>query len=85
MTLFSALHNMKVAVRDRAQTAADRLSSVGETQDVHEQPETSLYVCQSCQVTYISEELASCPKCGDTVDQTPTASELGYDSGNTRY
>lgn len=56
------------------------LSDTPPVQETPDREPTSLYVCESCHITYIDTELRSCPKCGDAVDQTPSASELGYGS-----
>lgn len=43
-------------------------------------PSAALYNCQKCETMYISEEMQSCPECGSTVDQRPSAAELGIRS-----
>jgi rRNA maturation endonuclease Nob1 len=38
---------------------------------------SNLYRCESCNITYISVEMASCSSCGAAVDAIPTERDLG--------
>jgi rubrerythrin len=41
---------------------------------------SSLFQCPSCETVYISEEMQSCPECGERVDHVPDEGELGLDT-----
>lgn len=43
---------------------------------------TTLYSCQDCETTYISEGLQSCPQCDGALDTTPDEYELGIGPGS---
>jgi uncharacterized paraquat-inducible protein A len=54
----------------------------GASDDGHRNPPTSsssttLYSCDDCETTYISEELQTCPRCDEPVESTPDEYELG--------
>lgn len=38
---------------------------------------TRLYVCEACNITYISTEMESCPKCCTELERIPNGKELG--------
>lgn len=38
---------------------------------------TRLYRCEACDITFVSEEMESCPKCCETLEQIPSGKELG--------
>jgi len=38
---------------------------------------TALYACPDCETTYVSEEMASCPECGQPVESVPNERDLG--------
>jgi len=40
---------------------------------------TDLYTCSDCKITYIKNDMVVCPKCGETVEQTPSFADLGID------
>lgn len=80
MTRSNAPTSLRLRVRDWIRTVADRFPAIGNHQDTHERVSPSLYVCPSCDITYIAVDLSSCHKCGGTVDLTPSASELGFES-----
>jgi rubrerythrin len=42
------------------------------------QPDSQLYRCESCDTTYISGTMDTCPQCDTPVETTPTERELGY-------
>ncbi len=46
-------------------------------QESEDEGTTVLYSCNSCDTTYISENMNSCPKCDETVIQVPSERELG--------
>lgn len=85
MTRSNTLKTMSLGIHYWITTVVNGLPFSGDRRspDAHERVSTSLYVCQSCQVTYISAELSSCPQCDNAVEQTPTASELGFDSADS--
>lgn len=39
--------------------------------------ESALYRCDVCDVTYIAAEMDGCPECDGSVEEIPSASELG--------
>ena len=83
MTRSSRSTPLRLRVRNWIQTVADRLPFIGDHQDTNEQVSPSLYVCPSCDITYIATDLSSCHECGGTVAHTPTASELGFGSAGS--
>lgn len=48
--------------------------------ETRETVSTTLYTCTACELTYINTEMDSCPRCQESVDKVPSASELGFDS-----
>lgn len=50
-------------------------ADAGETDDYTS--DASLFRCSHCDVTFISLEMESCPRCSNPVDTTPTEVELG--------
>jgi Zn finger protein HypA/HybF involved in hydrogenase expression len=44
-----------------------------------ERDASSLFECPACETVYISEEMQSCPECGERVDHVPDEGELGLD------
>jgi rubrerythrin len=45
--------------------------------DAEDRPSTELYDCPTCERTYISERMESCPNCGTSVDPIPNEGDLG--------
>jgi hypothetical protein len=41
------------------------------------EPSSRLYRCDACDVTYISETMTECSRCGTAVETTPTEHDLG--------
>lgn len=41
------------------------------------EPSSRLYRCDTCDVTYISETMTECSRCGAAVETTPTEHDLG--------
>jgi len=60
---------------DDADAAATESAKSAESDDYT--PEASLFRCSHCEVTYISLEMESCPRCSNPVNTTPTEVELG--------
>jgi hypothetical protein len=54
-----------------------------ESEDKTQVPESdkkhssNLYTCSNCEETYIMNDIEFCPKCGESVEPTPSFSELG--------
>ena len=63
---------MSIVTRVRNVMPIDR----GRSQETEREP-TRLYRCDSCDVTYISDEMDTCARCGSSVETTPTEAELG--------
>ena len=40
-------------------------------------PSPDLYVCSTCDDTYITYDMSSCPNCNEPVELTPSFSDLG--------
>jgi hypothetical protein len=40
-------------------------------------PSSRLYRCEPCDVTYVSETMDECSRCGAAVETTPTEHDLG--------
>ncbi len=51
-----------------------------EPSDAKERQPTPLYTCSDCSTTYITDEMDSCPQCGDDVERTPSFAELGIET-----
>lgn len=41
---------------------------------------SALYACDSCETTYISTEMESCPNCNAAVEEVPSGADLGFTS-----
>ena len=63
---------MSIVTRVRNAMPIDRDRS----QETEREP-TRLFRCDSCNVTYISDEMDTCTRCDAPVETTPTETELG--------
>lgn len=66
----------------------DRLAAlVTNTETPTESPDTDadgrdsvdLYACPDCELTYIKDDMQSCPECGESVDPVPSFADVGID------
>jgi hypothetical protein len=65
---------------DQARTTetTDPGDAVGaEESTASEERTTKLFHCDSCDVTLVSEELDSCPRCDGSVEKVPTEDDVG--------
>lgn len=73
---------MTFRVLERIKTFVDEQSVLGTPRSAErsEPVSTTLYTCSACDLTYISTDMISCPRCQTSVDEVPSASELGFNS-----
>lgn len=55
----------------------DEASAVNDPQTGDSAETVDLYACPDCEVTYIKNDMETCPNCDCAVERTPSFAELG--------
>lgn len=66
-----------MAILERLRTIVDQ-NPVPYKPDGRSSVSSSLFRCDSCEVTYIATEMDACPECDGDVEEIPTESDLGF-------
>ncbi|AQL41750.1 hypothetical protein BV210_03010 [Halorientalis sp. IM1011] len=62
----------------------ERIKTIFDDEGPTERPDTerttsaTLYRCRGCETTYVGTDKEACSSCGESVEEIPSESDLGY-------